>query len=233
MMLNHQPSDVVGETERAPPTEQPAERDGSETNTGTDDETERVTDWGTDDHPAAGARSISKDDAFHLLQNSRRRAVLRHLLANPDREQFRMRDVAEAVAAWENDTTPEHLASDQRQRVYIALYQSHLPKLDEEGIIEYNQPRGVVEPSPLLKVCEPFLEDGLDADAQSLAVEDGVSAGDANGNGDANGTGNADATRSGNADANGDATADADADGHTESDRQSGLTDVLSDLFSG
>lgn len=115
--------------------------------------------------------AISKDDAFHILQNARRRAVLRHLLERSDTEQFQMREVAEAVAAWENDTTTERLTTEQRQRVYIALYQSHLPKLDNHGVIRYDQARGLVEPTPLLAVFGPFLESGLDADTQCLSIE--------------------------------------------------------------
>lgn len=108
--------------------------------------------------------AIAKDEAFHLLQNARRRAVLRYLLARPDADRFVMRDVTEAVAAWEHDTSVGALTSDERQRVYISLYQSHLPKLDEHGVVAYDQSRGIVEPRPLLAALEPFLEDGLDAD---------------------------------------------------------------------
>ena len=115
----------------------------------------------TADTDADARASITKDDAFHVLQNSRRRAVLRYLLEHDDTGRFVMRDVAEEVAAWEHDTTVQQLVSDERQRVYIALYQSHLPKLDDHGIIEYNQSRGVVEPTELLQVFEPYLEDGL------------------------------------------------------------------------
>lgn len=107
---------------------------------------------------------ISKDDAFHILQNARRRAVLRYL-AEHDEAKFVMRDIAEEVAAWEHDTTVQQLVSDERQRVYIALYQSHLPKLDEHGIIEYNQSRGIVEPTELTAAFEPYLDDGLHADS--------------------------------------------------------------------
>lgn len=107
--------------------------------------------------------SISKDDLFHLLQNGRRRAVLRYFAAHPDQEEFNMRTVAEAIAAWENETTVEQLGSDQRQRVYIALYQSHLPKLDDYGVIEYNQSRGLIVPTPLTALFEPYLEEGFEA----------------------------------------------------------------------
>jgi len=112
--------------------------------------------------------TIEKDDAFHLLQNARRRAVLRYLLEHDETERFRMRDVTEEVAAWEHDTTVTQLTSKERQRVYIALYQSHLPKLDAQDVIRYNQDRGFIEPTHLLDVFEPYLEDGLHADCDHL-----------------------------------------------------------------
>lgn len=121
--------------------------------------------------PTAQPRSLAKDDAFHLLQNTRRRAVLRYLLEHPDEERFVMRDLAEEVAAWEHDTAVQQLGSNERQRVYIAFYQSHLPKLDQHGVIRYNQSRGVVEPTELLAVVAPYLDDGLHAECE-LTVED-------------------------------------------------------------
>jgi hypothetical protein len=126
-----------------------------------------------DDRPTTDG--ISKDDAFHVLQNARRRAVLRYLVEHDDTERFVMRDVAEEVAAWEHDTTVQQLASDERQRVYIALYQSHLPKLDEHGLIDYNQSRGVVEPKPLVAAVEPYLDEGLYADTELTVGDVGAS----------------------------------------------------------
>lgn len=114
---------------------------------------------------------ISKDDAFHILQNARRRAVLRFLAEHPEQDRFVMRDIAEEVAAWEHGTTVQQLVSAERQRVYIALYQSHLPKLDKHNLIDYNQSRGVVEKTELTPVLDPYLEDGLHSDSD-LSVED-------------------------------------------------------------
>ncbi|WP_049972902.1 DUF7344 domain-containing protein [Haladaptatus cibarius] len=99
---------------------------------------------------------LSKDKIFHILQTQRRRHALRYLKEHDGAVE--MRDLAEQVAAWENDTTLQALASDERQRVYIALYQSHLPKLDNEGIIEYNQSRGIVERGPLADQFDPYLD---------------------------------------------------------------------------
>lgn len=118
----------------------------------------------------APAYTIPKDDGFHVLQNTRRRAVLRYLLARRNRDRFRMRTVAEAVAAWEHDTTVQQLRSDERQRVYIALYQTHLPKLDSHDVIDYHQSRGVIETLPLLEAFDPYLDDGLDGDDATLVA---------------------------------------------------------------
>ena len=104
----------------------------------------------------ANAESLELDDVFHILQNERRRNVLRYLQDVDD--VIEMRDMAVQIAAWENDTTVQQLHSDQRQRVYIALYQSHLPKLDKLGLIEYNKPRGYVETRPRLDDVHAYLD---------------------------------------------------------------------------
>lgn len=121
-------------------------------------------------HEMSTDHSLTKDDAFHLLQNARRRAVLRYLLERDDQDVFRMRDMAEEIAAWEHDTTVRQLTSDERQRVYIALYQTHLPKLDDHGVINYDQSRGNVAPTPLLRAFDPYLGSGLYEAADTLSA---------------------------------------------------------------
>lgn len=117
--------------------------------------------------PTYDGETLELDEVFHILQNERRRQVLMHL---KDVEgTVNMRDIAEQIAAWENDTTVENLYSDQRQRVYIALYQSHLPKLDDLGVIEYNQARGSIEPTPLVEDVTQYLEVEPTASASDAA----------------------------------------------------------------
>ncbi|WP_255169474.1 DUF7344 domain-containing protein [Natrononativus amylolyticus] len=106
----------------------------------------------TDEEPT----ELSRDDVFHILQTQRRRDAIAYLLSIDGAVE--MRDIAEYVAAKENDTTIDDLTSSQRQRVYIALYQSHLPKLDKEGIIDYNKSRGIVWPTDQLSLFAPYLE---------------------------------------------------------------------------
>ncbi len=121
------------------------------------------------EEPEESHTPLDADERFHLLQNERRRLVIRYLReADSDAEDGRvwMRDIAEQVAAWEHDTTVAQLSSTERQRVYIPLYQNHLPKLDEAGVIDYDQSRGVVVPTERVDRLAEFVEgsDAPDAD---------------------------------------------------------------------
>ena len=121
------------------------------------------------DEESDATRQLAKDDLFHILQNQRRRRVLRYM--QEQEGSVRMRKLAEQVAAWEHETTVEELASDERQRVYISLYQCHLPKLDEKGVLNYNQSRGFVEQGELAGEFEPYLNvqtDGLKESEQPV-----------------------------------------------------------------
>ncbi|MCO8247058.1 MULTISPECIES: hypothetical protein [unclassified Haladaptatus] len=113
--------------------------------------------------------NLTKDKIFHILQTQRRRHALRYLKEHDN--PVEMRDLAEQVAAWENDTTVQALASDERQRVYIALYQSHLPKLDSEGIIEYNKSRGIVERDDLADEFDPYLEPSIESETSETEID--------------------------------------------------------------
>lgn len=133
---------------------------------------ERTSTGESDSEAPSGAPRLSKDDTFHILQNERRRRVLQYL-SDTD-EAVDMRDIAEQVAAWEHDTTVQQLTSDQRQRVYIALYQSHLPKLADFGLITYNRSRGIVERTPLADQIAWYLQDDDVSEGQSGPLYDWV-----------------------------------------------------------
>lgn len=98
--------------------------------------------------------SISTDVAFGVLRNARRRYVLYFLREESPRE---LGDLAEQIAARENDTTVEALSSKQRKSVYTALYQTHLPKLADVGVVEYDRDRGVVWLADTADQLDPYL----------------------------------------------------------------------------
>ncbi|MFC7082599.1 DUF7344 domain-containing protein [Halorussus caseinilyticus] len=99
---------------------------------------------------------LSRDLVFDVLKNRRRRYAL-HYLRRADGS-VQLSELAEQVAAWENDITVDTISAAERKRVYTALYQSHLPKLDDAGIVEYNQNRGIVELSGAAEQLDVYLD---------------------------------------------------------------------------
>jgi hypothetical protein len=84
----------------------------------------------------------SQDLVFDILSNPRRRYVLYHLQENE--EPVELGPLSEAIAAWENNVDEDELTSQQRKRVYVSLYQTHIPKMADGGIIEYDSDAGTV-----------------------------------------------------------------------------------------
>jgi hypothetical protein len=83
----------------------------------------------------------SREVMFDLLGNSRRRRVLRHLLAE---REITLTDLSARIAAWENDTAVSDLTSRERKQVYSSLYQTHVPRLGEHGLVTYDADERVV-----------------------------------------------------------------------------------------
>lgn len=100
------------------------------------DSTERVAADQTD-------APLALDERFEILKNERRRIVLRYL--TEVEETVKLNELADQVTAIENDTDPDAITSEERKRVYVGLYQFHLPKMADIGVIEYDQDRGDIE----------------------------------------------------------------------------------------
>ncbi|MDS0281792.1 DUF7344 domain-containing protein [Haloarcula onubensis] len=102
--------------------------------------------------------SLSLDLVFEILKNSRRREVIHYLRDHEDDERVSLGELAEHVAAIENDTTTDQLTSSQRKRVYVGLYQCHLPKMDDMGVVDFNQDRGHVALAPQADCLTEYLD---------------------------------------------------------------------------
>ena len=87
--------------------------------------------------------ALSQDVAFDILSSPRRRYVL-YYLKQEDRP-VELGELANQIAAWENEIEVEDLTRQQRKRVYVSLYQTHIPKLEDAGIISYEADSGIVE----------------------------------------------------------------------------------------
>ncbi len=110
----------------------------------------------TFDRTSNRSDELSKDEIFEVLYNSRRRIVLTYLIAHEGAAT--VGEMAEHIAAVENDTTVQQISSYERKRVYVGLYQNHLPMMDDVGVLEYDKNRGTVQLSACATQLEPYLD---------------------------------------------------------------------------
>jgi hypothetical protein len=96
------------------------------------------------------------DQVFEILKNERRRTVLRYLDEHDGT--VALGDLAEEVAAIENDTPVSQVTSRERKCAYVGLYQCHLPKMDDMDIVEFNQNRGLIALGPNADQLERYLD---------------------------------------------------------------------------
>ena len=99
---------------------------------------------------------LTGDAIYDALADQRRRYALHHLKQVD--EPVSVRSLAEQVAAWENEKTVAELTSQERKRVYIALYQYHLDTLDDQGLVDYDEEASTVTVSPAFDDVDVYLE---------------------------------------------------------------------------
>jgi len=98
---------------------------------------------------------VPEGELFDALSNRRRRYALEALMGTDGIE---LGDLAEQVAAWELEKEIAAVDSTERKRVYTSLQQSHLPRLDDAGLVRFDKRAGFVEPTPGLEECEVYLD---------------------------------------------------------------------------
>lgn len=79
------------------------------------------------------ANADAYDEVYTILSNSRRRFAIRIML---EAERMDKGTLADRVSEAEFNKPIEEISSKERQRVYVALVQSHLTKLEESNIVK-------------------------------------------------------------------------------------------------
>ena len=75
---------------------------------------------------------LDRDAVFDLLASRRRRQMLAHLDADGPAT---LRELAKTLTAAEEGEPVADLPDDEIRRVYISLYQYHLPNLEDLGVV--------------------------------------------------------------------------------------------------
>lgn len=109
------------------------------------------------------SQRVSLDVIFDVLRNQRRRLVMEAI--EEENGQTTLSDLAERIGGIENDKPPNALNAQERKRVYVGLYQCHLPRMDDADAIEFDKNRGTVERGSAADAFVAYLEEEDRSDA--------------------------------------------------------------------
>jgi hypothetical protein len=97
----------------------------------------------------------TEQELFDILSNRRRRYAVYVLVGG---ETTTIGSLAEQIAAWENDCGIPDVTPAERKRVYTALQQSHLPKLERAELIRFDEDDGRIHPTAAIDDMDIYLE---------------------------------------------------------------------------
>lgn len=137
----------------------------------TDEESTETADETTATRTEGGPNN--PEDLWETLSNKRRRWVIGQLVTAEDVD---IGFLSTHRAAVENDCATSEITSDQRKRVYIGLYQCHLPTLDNAGVVDWDKRTQTVQRGPEFVRAHNAIEaveGALDTDSESEQTSDG------------------------------------------------------------
>ena len=106
-------------------------------------------------------RPISPDTILSAVANEHRRAIL-NALDNASEKTLEYDALVDRVANRVRDEHAKRESDEHRQRVRIALHHTHLPRLDEARMIDYEVETGHVQfvggelEQKILRLVEPY-----------------------------------------------------------------------------
>lgn len=121
------------------------------------DDSDTIAERGTETRTARDTE-LGREDIFDVLSNGRRRYAIEYLKGHDEGETIDLTDLVDYIAARENDTTVARVSYKQRKRVYSSLRQTHLPKLSDCGLIEYDRERGTIALADGVREVQMHLE---------------------------------------------------------------------------
>lgn len=133
----------------------------ADSNTNDDPETEQTKQDNEDQVAMAlnedtSSEELTLDNIFEILTNKRRRMVIEYLRSSD--KAVSLSELADRIAATENDKPVDELSSEERKRVYVGLYQAHLPKMESAGILDVDNERNHVSLQPEASQLYPYLD---------------------------------------------------------------------------
>lgn len=103
---------------------------------------------------------ISLEKHLDALTNQRRRHVIRLLAGNAPRS---LRNLTSHIAGFESGESVDNVSGAERKRVYVGLYQTHLPALDAVHIIDWSESEATATRGPEFDRAVAILDAAEDA----------------------------------------------------------------------
>ena len=94
--------------------------------------------------PPVSQSIIELDHVYEALSHPRRRYLCYSLL---ERTEWSLMDLATKIAAWEHDIDEAETTEHQCERVYVALYHAHVPRLVDDDIIHFDERQEIITPA--------------------------------------------------------------------------------------
>jgi len=124
------------------------------------------------DQSADPEDDLDPSEIHNVLRNDRRRHAIQHLRSTDG--PLSVDTLAEHIATVETGESPP--PRDVRKSVYVSLHQTHLPKLDELGIVDYDQREQELELRDRAEQVEVYMEVVSEGDISWATFYLGVSA---------------------------------------------------------
>ncbi|MDZ7729839.1 MAG: ArsR family transcriptional regulator [Natrialbaceae archaeon] len=104
--------------------------------------------------PPEAQSGLQESEVFHILGNDRRRSII-HFMAL-ESGSVDVSDVATDIAEQESEdsTVPNNLYKS----VYVSLQQTHLPQLEEDGVVRYDEETKRIEPGANFTDVTAYIE---------------------------------------------------------------------------
>lgn len=101
---------------------------------------------------------LEECDIHEALSNDRRREVIRYV--NYIKGPVDISDVSEYIAEMESGRSPP--PTNLRKSVYVSLHQTHLPKLDDLGVVEYEPNSKIIKPNQYIDEFNSYIGDNVE-----------------------------------------------------------------------
>jgi hypothetical protein len=114
---------------------------------------ESASNIGNSQSNALSQSQLSQSDIFGILQNDRRRNVLKILRTQGSQS---VRSLSEEIARLEAET--EDPKSSVRKSIYVSLLQTHIPKMESLDIIKFDREHDTIELLPAACNFDVYME---------------------------------------------------------------------------